>query len=114
MRAAQAAIALHRATGKTRWLHLAEDKLEYYPRSWLVGKLDQAAFEARPATEALSRMQGKVLRLVCEGLSTDDMAERLGLSRNTVLNHLKLVYRKLGVNSREALVVEAMRKNLVG
>jgi DNA-binding CsgD family transcriptional regulator len=112
VRAALAAMALYRATSKTRWLHLAEDKLEHYPRSWLVRKLGQAAFKARPATEMLSKMQGKVLHLVCEGLSTDDMAERLGLSRNTILNHLKLVYRKLGVNSRGALVVEAMRRNL--
>jgi DNA-binding CsgD family transcriptional regulator/tetratricopeptide (TPR) repeat protein len=112
VRAALAAMALYRATGKTRWLHLAEDKLERYPRSWLVRRLDRATFEARPASEALSKMQGTITRLVCEGFSTDEMASKLGLSRNTVLNHLKVVYRKLGVNSRGALVVEAMRQHL--
>jgi hypothetical protein len=31
VRAGATALARHRATGKTRWLHLAEDKLERYP-----------------------------------------------------------------------------------
>ena len=57
-------------------------------------------------------MQDAVVRLVCEGLPTDAIAKRLNLSRNTVLNHLKVIYKKLGVNSREALVVEAMKRKL--
>jgi DNA-binding CsgD family transcriptional regulator len=113
VRAALAAIGLYRATGKTRWLHLAEDKLERYPRSWLARSLNHVAAEAQPDGVALSKMQGVVMRLVCEGLSTEAMAQRLGLRPNTVLNHLKVVYRKLGVNSRAALVVEAMRRKLV-
>lgn len=115
VRAAMTALALHRASGKTRWLHLAEDKLERYPRAWLHRALGQAVAKTQPDRMAtLSKMQGVVVSLVCEGLSTDAMAQRLGLSRNTVLNHLKVVYRKLGVNSREALVVEAMRRSIAG
>jgi DNA-binding CsgD family transcriptional regulator len=113
-RAAVAAVALYRATGKTRWLHLAEDKLERYPRSWLARGLGNVTPASRGDAAVLSKMQTTVVRLICEGLSTDAMAQRLGLSRNTILNHLKVVYKKLGVNSREALVVEAMRKNLAG
>jgi DNA-binding CsgD family transcriptional regulator len=112
VRAAFAALALHRATGKARWLHLAEDKLEHYPRSWLARNLGNAQPASQPDAP-LSKMQTIVTRLVCEGLSTDDMAQRLSLSRNTVLNHLKVVYRKLGVNSRGALVVDAMKRKLL-
>ncbi len=115
VRAGLAAIGLHRATGKARWLALAEDKLEHYPRSWLARSLGQMSptVQTDEAT-ALSKQQTVVMRLVCEGLSTEAMAQRLGLSPNTVLNHLKVVYGKLGVNSRAALVVEAMRRKLVG
>jgi DNA-binding CsgD family transcriptional regulator len=113
VRAGTTALALYRATGKARWLHLAEDKLEAYPRAWLVRNL-HAAQPASPLATPLSRMQLAVTQLVCEGLSTDAIAERLGLSRNTILNHLKVVYRKVGVNSRGGLVVEAMKRNIVG
>jgi DNA-binding CsgD family transcriptional regulator len=112
VRAASAALALQRATGKARWLHLAEDKLEHYPRSWLARNVGNAQPAPQPDA-GLSKMQATVTRLVCEGLSTDAMAQRLSLSPNTVLNHLKVVYRKLGVNSRGALVVEAMKRKLL-
>lgn len=114
VRAALTAQALYRASDKTRWVHLAEDKLEQYPRSWLARSLLRNGPIDQRENANLSRMQTAVMQLVCEGLSTDTMAQRLGLSRNTVLNHLKVVYRKIGVNSREALVVEAMRRRLVG
>jgi DNA-binding CsgD family transcriptional regulator len=110
VRAAATALALHRATAKSRWLHLAEDKLERYPRSWLSRN---AANSLPEATVALSKMQRTVTELTCEGLSTDEIAGRLGLSRNTILNHLKVVYRKIGVKTRQALVVEAMKRKLV-
>ena len=112
VRAAATALALYRATGKSRWLHLAEDKLEAYPRSWLTKSAQQMPSSPQP-NAGLSKMQAEVTALTCEGLSTDEIAQRLKLSRNTILNHLKVVYKKVGVNSRQALVVEAMKRNLV-
>jgi DNA-binding CsgD family transcriptional regulator len=113
VRAARVASALYRVTKKSRWMHLAEDNLEHYPKSWLTQELP-ASLPPSPANKSsLTKMQDHVMRLVCEGLSTDAMADRLKLSRNTVLNHLKAIYKKLGVNSREALVVTAMRDRLL-
>lgn len=112
-RAALTALALHRATDKPRWLHLAEDKLERYPNSWIARGLTQVPRQVREEQVALSAMQQSVTNLICQGHSTDEIAKTLGISRNTVLNHLKVVYRKLGVNSRQGLVVEVHRRKIV-
>jgi DNA-binding NarL/FixJ family response regulator len=49
---------------------------------------------------ALTRRQSEVLELLREGLSTAEMAARLGLSPVTVRRHLSLVLEKLGVSDR--------------
>ncbi len=113
VRAARCAQNLYKATGKSRWLHLLEDKVESYPDSWLARELKAESFEQPAKVDPrLTTMQDAVMRLICEGLSTDAMANKLQRSRNTILNHLKIIYKKMGVNSREALVVEAMRRGL--
>jgi two-component system nitrate/nitrite response regulator NarL len=58
-------------------------------------------------------MQALVTSLVCEGMSTRAIAQKLAISENTVLNHLKVVYKKLGVNSRGTLIVEAMKRKIM-
>lgn len=112
VRAAKAALGLYQATEKPRWLHLAEDKLERYPRSWLTRRLSGVATPAEPSID-LPKMQRAVTQLVSRGLSTPEIAAELGVSRHTVFNHLKAVYRKLGVNSRNALVAEALKRKIV-
>jgi DNA-binding CsgD family transcriptional regulator len=47
----------------------------------------------------------EVLRLIEEGLSTSQIAERLSLSVNTIETHRKKVYKKLGVGR----VAEALK-----
>jgi DNA-binding CsgD family transcriptional regulator len=115
VRAARSALALYHATGKERWKLLAEDKLEAFPLSWLTRESAIASVpDQRPVSAvSLPKMQLAITRLVCQGLSTTVMAEQLHLSRFTVLNHLKAIYKKLGINSREALVVEALRRKIV-
>ena len=48
----------------------------------------------------LTRRQSEVLELLRDGLSTTEMAARLGLSPVTVRRHLSLVLEKLGVSNR--------------
>jgi DNA-binding CsgD family transcriptional regulator len=55
----------------------------------------------------------EVLRLVAEGLTDAQVARRLYLSPRTVGQHLRSIYRKLGVPSRAAAAREALQRGLM-
>ena len=55
----------------------------------------------------------EVLRLVAEGLTNADVAERLQLSPRTVHAHLRSAYGKLGVSARTAAVLQAANSGLI-
>ena len=57
---------------------------------------------AGPVT--LTPREWEVGELLCEGVSTGEIAERLGVSPVTVRRHVGLLLQKLGVESREAAV----------
>lgn len=51
----------------------------------------------------LSRREVEVARLVAEGLTNAEIAERLTVSVRTVTSHLDHIYTRLGIGSRAAL-----------
>ncbi len=57
----------------------------------------------------LTAREAEVLRLVAEGLSDRQIAERLVLSPHTVHRHVSNVYAKLGCSTRAAAVARATR-----
>jgi PAS domain S-box-containing protein len=60
----------------------------------------------------LTPRQTEVLSLLEHGLSTEQIAERLHLSRETVRNHIRGILRRLGVHSRLEAVAIARREGL--
>jgi DNA-binding CsgD family transcriptional regulator/tetratricopeptide (TPR) repeat protein len=71
-----------------------------------------------PRTDASSRhglsaREVEVLGLVAEGLTDQEVADALYLSPRTVGQHLRNVYRKLGVNSRTAATRQAIGRGLI-
>ena len=62
---------------------------------------------------ALSRREQEVLELVAQGLNNQDIAAALGLARQTVRNHLAVIYSKLNVHTRVEAVVWARERGLV-
>lgn len=55
-------------------------------------------------TTKLSHRQVQVANLVVGGLSNGDIAEKLGISENTVVNHLTTIYRTLQIRGRFELM----------
>lgn len=60
----------------------------------------------------LSDAELRVMRLVYEGKSKEDIAEELYLSPNTIKNHIKSVYLKLGIHEKSEFIQYANRNNL--
>lgn len=50
---------------------------------------------------------------IAKGLTYNEIAERLGLSRHTVPTHIKAIYRKLQVQTRGEAVYEAIQQGLI-
>ncbi|HMQ33811.1 MAG TPA: response regulator transcription factor [Chloroflexaceae bacterium] len=62
----------------------------------------------------LSERELEVLRLMVAGLSNEQIAERLYISRNTVRHHVHNILGKLGAANRTEAVGLAVQHNLVG
>jgi len=71
------------------------------------------ARETPAEVEELTLREREVLRLVAEGMSDGDIAERLVLSPHTVHRHVSNILRKLGLHSRAAAAAHAARAGLV-
>ncbi|MCZ7589645.1 MAG: LuxR C-terminal-related transcriptional regulator [Gaiella sp.] len=59
---------------------------------------------------ALSPREREVHALACEGLSNADIGRRLFIAESTVKAHMHRLYDKLGVRSRTALMLNAVRR----
>ncbi|CAN5582109.1 response regulator transcription factor [soil metagenome] len=64
-------------------------------------------------TSSLSERELEVLGLVVEGLSNQEIAERLILSTETVKTHMRHIMEKLAVSDRTQAAVKALRTGLV-
>jgi non-specific serine/threonine protein kinase len=72
----------------------------------------EAAFAATSA--GLTARESEVLSLLAEELSNPQIAERLVVSRRTVDAHLRSIYDKLDVKSRDAAVRVARERGILG
>ena len=75
----------------------------------LIKKMNEPAEPAYDLTER----ERDILKLMVEGLSNADIAERLIVSQSTVKFHVSNVLSKLGATSRTEAVAIAMKHNLV-
>jgi len=82
-------------------------------RSYARRILAAFAKENQGPYEPLSQQEQRVLRLLAAGRTNPEIARELVVSVNTVKDHLKHLYRKLGVNNRLQAVERARHWKLL-
>jgi DNA-binding NarL/FixJ family response regulator len=76
-------------------------------RQWLDAKLNEPATltSGGDALDSLTRRQTEVAHAAVSGLSNKELAERLGVSEGTIKNHLHVIYGRLRLEGRRALLL---------
>jgi DNA-binding CsgD family transcriptional regulator len=100
-------IRLRAASG--RWLVLHASRLRAAETEAQIAVILE---EARPSEIAplivdaygLTKREGEITKLVLRGLSTAEVSEELYITPNTVRDHFKAIFDKVGVRSRRELV----------
>lgn len=83
---------------------------------WLSGQIETAAKSYGDQTEPyqpLSIREMEVLSCVTQGMSNKEIAVTLGISQQTVKNHVTSILRKLGVEDRTQAAIYAIRRGWV-
>ena len=73
----------------------------------------EPAEDASPVPGTLSRRELEVLQLIADGSTTNEIAEKLFLSRRTIETHRQNIMDKMQVKNTAALIRVAMGKGLV-
>jgi len=66
-----------------------------------------------PEGKKLSGRETEILQLIAKGVSNNEAAQMLSLSKATIRTHLEHIYRKLEVTNRVEAVTEGLRKGLI-
>ena len=64
-------------------------------------------------TPLLSWQENRILSLAAKGYRYEEVAELIGISRHTVMTHVKRIYQKLQVHSKSEAVYEARLMGIV-
>ena len=109
-------------TGRRRIIHLARDVDDRKRTEGLLQRMlhvskqlvQMSGDSLRPApVSPLSEQEHRVLRSFSEGQSSREIARDLGISPQTLRNHLHNINQKLGTHSRLDAVLHAIRRKLI-
>jgi DNA-binding NarL/FixJ family response regulator len=99
-------------------IEIVQDGSVWAPRKVLARLLELSEEEAARAKVAeepkFTEREGEVLRLLVAGHPNRVIAEEMGIDLMTVKAHVGRLMRKVGVENRIALSVQAVHRNLVG
>lgn len=84
--------------------------------AWLLKQFDQENLEENMPDDLftpLSSREMEILQLIARGRSNKEIALDLGISRQTVKNHMTNILRKLAVNDRTQAALYALRRGWI-
>jgi DNA-binding NarL/FixJ family response regulator len=74
----------------------------WLPRKVLARLAREGSLKAAPPQ--LTRRESNILNLICQGLTNQEIADQLFISRETVRWHVRGLYAKMGVNDRAGAI----------
>ncbi len=74
---------------------------------------DSSRRPAQPLLNPLSEHELEVLRLIANGLSNQEIMQKLIVEKNTLKTHIRHLYRKLNTRSRTQAIIRARELNLL-
>lgn len=74
---------------------------------------DKAEANAANGRRALTERELECLQIIAKGLSNNEAAQVLGLSKATIRTHLEHIYQKLDVTNRVEAVTEGIRQGII-
>ncbi len=83
--------------------------------SWLLKRFEEMALfpDADVVFAPLTPREMEILKLITKGYSNKEIARELGISRQTVKNHMSAILRKLAVNDRTQAAVLALKRGWI-
>ncbi len=85
--------------------------------TWLLNQFEQmqvtGSENSEFAFQPLSTREMEILACITRGQSNKEIAQQLGISRQTVKNHMTSILRKLAVNDRTQAAVYALRRGWI-
>ncbi|HNP80360.1 MAG TPA: response regulator transcription factor [Nitrospira sp.] len=100
----------HVARGATGMAESSRTGRTVRPRAEEIG---HAVSSSRAGMQDLTKREREVTTLIGEGLANKDIAGRLGISSITVRHHLTSIFDKLGIATRQKLLICAHQYGLV-
>jgi DNA-binding NarL/FixJ family response regulator len=99
--------------------YVVEDRVLEKPQvgQWLLEQFEQTGIDAEGDLSSLllplSPREMEILLFIAQGKSNKEIAYNLGISRQTVKNHMTSILRKLAVNDRTQAAIYALRRGWI-
>lgn len=107
-------LAINTVMGGAAWLdsRIAKRVLQYAVVSAALAPIPPPRAIAEPLIK-LTERETEVLRLLCDGMTNVEIADKLRLTAETVKTHVSKIMQKLAVHDRTQAAVKAVRSHLI-